>query len=125
MAGEIKSDCHLAPLMPKDGLLGGLCSFCGKECGYVHPAYITERLELTLRRWKENDMRTKDMLQELELEMSVAIGNCIEKVAPQLRKNKKPLYVYSIDRIDWIESPELLKNNGDTKYKFNDKYKED
>lgn len=100
------SDCHLAEIMDDPEDFGGakrpMCSFCGKKW----PEIVQERgvdgnLELALRRWKDGDMPTKDLIAYIQNEFDLDFWNITKHIRKQLQKRKKPMYTYSVDRMKW------------------------
>lgn len=99
------SKCHLAEVMNSEpSSYFADCSFCGKRCEtIVKPSGVGYDVELTLRRWKENDCSTKEMLERLSTEYERIFNSVAIPTKAVLTRNKAPKFIYSPSRLDFVE----------------------
>lgn len=101
---KLVSKCHLADVMNSGSFsFFADCSFCGKRCETIEmPSGVGYDVELTLRRWKENDCSTKEMLERLSTEYERIFNSVAIPTKAVLTRNKEPKFIYSPNMLDFV-----------------------
>lgn len=100
------SDCHFAEIMkPGASEIGRRCSFCGKFCVPTPPpCAVTANIELLLRRWKNNDYSSEEMMNRVNDELLRDWQQLFTMAKRQLQKDGTPKYSFSIENMRWEDS---------------------
>jgi hypothetical protein len=85
------------------GMKRSMCSFCGKKWpeSIDSPSDSILRNELMLRRWKDGEATTADMITTLMESIDARWWKSTELIRRNLQKRKKPMYVRKPGMIDF------------------------
>lgn len=99
MAQRVLSQCHLASVMESHQ-----CSFCGEQClTWCYPE-VGYDVELTVRRWADNDCTTEEMMTRLRDELHKVSRSLIDVVKPYLEGDEKPKFKYKPEKMEWVDN---------------------
>lgn len=117
------STCHFAevmsqtlPLENPEGISeikhAEYCSFCGERCGMVsQPLTVEQDTELTLRRWKDGDVKYDQVAKHLKMELHRSWDNAVQAAANTLQDENEPMYILPPGQTAWVKTEEWLNTD--------------
>lgn len=92
------------------------CSWCGKTTVPLSPVInIGYDVELTLRRWKDDDCTSEEMLERLTKTNGYNFESLLEQLIPKYRKGDQPKLEYSFELMQWVERHDRTKEDSNGK----------